>query len=546
MSMVRAYLFEAKGIQRYVLDGDRLIDMTGASELVDFLARRTKDDLLEEVLNASGFPEPRNFSRRAGGAFMLHYAIVQQPEFDRFRRLWRLSVQILAPGMEFSETIRPACADDKAALDDAYKNASPMRHNSLAHQLPLAGPLVRRSPRTGLAVVGTHGNEEVDAVTMAKRKAEDVFIKTQQGGPLTSRLLGKTETTISWRWPRMMEADDNSGGATVLMPFEGRERWLGVIHADVSGLGQTVQRFSEGLESGPDMPARFLKFSEKIAGCIEAAAQFATAEVLLPAARKHTDIKQQDIIPARPILLGGDDLTIIVRADLAISFASSFLEKLEVLTEKELPGIFESIDTESQPKRLSACAGIAFIKSKQPFYMASTLAENLCKYAKGKVKADWDRKGANPPASAIAFHRITTSAIDENFDSIIKRELTAGARTLSRQPYLVGCDFIPGLSRLEHLKDLANVINDSPGGKGPLRQLKKALFTDQSQAIRGYKNWHKTVALQVGGKFARDEFDRALAALHGQLEDDAGLPFDTNKCTALFDALELRELQGTD
>lgn len=414
MNLVRAYLFEAKGIQRYVLDGGRLIDMTGASELVDFLARRTNDDLLEEVLNATEFSGQCKLSRRAGGAFMLHFDIKNQTEFGRFRRLWRMAVQLLAPGLEFSETLRDACGDDKAALDDAYKNASPMRHNSLAHQLPVAGPLIQRSQRTGLAVVGDSNGEDVDAVTMAKRNAEEVFIKAQQGGPLASRLLGNTEDNISWRWPRMMEADKNSGGATVLMPFEGRERWLGVIHADVSGLGQTVQRFSGGLKTAPEMPGRFLNFSDKIAGCIEAAAQRAARDVLLSAAKRHKDADLRDIVPARPILLGGDDLTIIVRADLAIDFACVFLERLEALTEAELPEIFRDIEIDLPPVRLSACAGIAFIKSKQPFYLAGALAEDLCGYAKRKVKEIWDSNGAAPPASAIAFHRITTSAIDEN------------------------------------------------------------------------------------------------------------------------------------
>ena len=34
-----AYLFQAKGIQRYILEGGKLKDMVGASELVDRLCR---------------------------------------------------------------------------------------------------------------------------------------------------------------------------------------------------------------------------------------------------------------------------------------------------------------------------------------------------------------------------------------------------------------------------------------------------------------------------------------------------------------------------
>jgi hypothetical protein len=45
----RAYLFQVKGIQRYILEGGKLRDMAGASELVASLCRSGGDDLLEKV-----------------------------------------------------------------------------------------------------------------------------------------------------------------------------------------------------------------------------------------------------------------------------------------------------------------------------------------------------------------------------------------------------------------------------------------------------------------------------------------------------------------
>src|SRR6266446_2330870 len=68
-----AYLFEAKGIQRYILDSGPLRDLVGASDLVAGLASSDENDLIAEVLRALGVhAEGVNFSRRAGGAFCIH------------------------------------------------------------------------------------------------------------------------------------------------------------------------------------------------------------------------------------------------------------------------------------------------------------------------------------------------------------------------------------------------------------------------------------------------------------------------------------------
>src|SRR5260370_20000319 len=66
-----AYLFEAKGIQRWILQGGRLRDITAASNLLARAASSDTNDLLESILGQAQFAP--QFSRRAGGAFMLHY-----------------------------------------------------------------------------------------------------------------------------------------------------------------------------------------------------------------------------------------------------------------------------------------------------------------------------------------------------------------------------------------------------------------------------------------------------------------------------------------
>jgi hypothetical protein len=296
-----AYLFQAKGIQRYILEGGKLKDMVGASELISSLCRSDRRDLLEKVLNAASFPEPRRLSRRAGGAFMLHYDERQAVAFERFRTLWRLTVAMTAPGVEFNEAFGQG-AGFLDARKSVRENQSGLRENSLASLLPVAGPLVLRAQRTGLAAVtvehrGQEEREELDAVTVAKRKLETGSGVIERFKPGKNDLAESVGTPDGdWRWPRNMEED---------FPFKGRKQWVGIVHADISGLGQMWRKFEETLkdkaekgETKNDLAGDCLAHSQKIEDAVNAAAKYATGQILAPATRSG-----DRMMPARPIIL---------------------------------------------------------------------------------------------------------------------------------------------------------------------------------------------------------------------------------------------------
>ena len=295
------------------------------------------------------------------------------------------------------------------------------------------------------------------------------------------------------------------------------------------------QRLNDDLK-GSSTPAKDSNTKScEVEEAMIAAARCATETVLLPEVRKH-----DRMMPARPIVLGGDDLTIIVRADLAISFAEAFLQKLE---EHRISG-----------HQLTACAGIAFLKANQPFYMASRLAEDLCKYAKSKVKKLADGSVPKPVPSAIAFHRITSSLIDD-YGDIVEKTRTIDVKgneaiavpdqkyVLTRQPYLVGEAAKPGLARLEDLGALRDWFDSAGVSVGPLRNLESLLFNNFADARKGYARWQDGMSEKEG--VALSGFEEPLAKLlDGAVGKD--LPFKETsgptRTTPLFDALDWREL----
>ena len=180
-------------------------------------------------------------------------------------------------------------------------------------------------------------------------------------------------------------------------------------------------------------------------------------------------------LPGRPILLGGDDLNVIVLADLAVDYAETLLEAIEERT-KDALGTHRQLDG----RFLTACAGIAFASASQPFYLMTRLAEELCGYAKRTVKAGLGTDTVVP--SAIAFHRVTTSVVADYEDILRDEETDLERRLLTAQPYLVGGCPKAGLPTLASLRDLRKVLGGERLGTTSLRELRQHTLRSPSLA----------------------------------------------------------------
>ena len=82
----------------------------------------------------------------------------------------------------------------------------------------------------------------------------------------------------------------------------------------------------------------------------------------------HKD-KDKYIIPFRPILIEGDDITFITDGRLGIFYAEKYLELMSSMTLQN-------------GKKLSACAGVAISKTKYPFFRGYSLRKNYAKVQK--------------------------------------------------------------------------------------------------------------------------------------------------------------------
>jgi len=251
----------------------------------------------------------------------------------------------------------------------------------------------------------------------------------------------------------------------------------------------------------------FRSISEAIQKATEDAAELAVKQVLL--ADKANNAEQ--LFPARPIVLGGDDLTMIVRADLALPFTEAFLNAFEETSRQALKAVKKDDACRKLkdviPNYLTACAGIVYAKSSQPFSLLHELAEGLCKQAKkvskaNLVKEQESSEKADIVPSSISFYRVTSSLTD-SYSDILKNELTFGETQLSRTCFTTKAH--PKLPELSDLLLLQALLENAEGLRGALRQIVGLLHQSRAQAIRRYQRM--TEVMGERSKENDDEMD---------------------------------------
>lgn len=208
--------------------------------------------------------------------------------------------------------------------------------------------------------------------------------------------------------------------------------WLAVIHADGNGLGQifiNLEQYIEGdREDNRNYIQQFREFSLELDIC--------TRQAFIQALDTFPN-KQGNPIPLVPLVLGGDDLTVVCDARYAIAFTKTFLATFEQNTKAS--DIICSITSKAfgiPSGQLSACAGIAIIKPHFPFSTAYQLSSELAKSA--KIVKELVKNGDRTiPCSAIDFHVLYDTSCIELEAIRAKHTFQTEKTRLYNRPYIV-------------------------------------------------------------------------------------------------------------
>jgi hypothetical protein len=508
---IHAYLFEVRAIQPFLFASGKLKDMVAGSEIIDYLCRGP----LAAALRACNLHNPQESGkspRCAGGVFYL--LIENREQAEQFRRLWTMLVAQLLPGIEQVDALTSA-ASPRDAIAAGLADLRIAR-NMRQPRLPAASPLALRAPRTGEVAIAWDNDEPIDAATHSKRN----FRRPAASIPLTQRFCA----TPALKWPDNFEATSARDRRFPL----GDNNLVALIHADGNGLGEILRILDIASKQATDQDyvTLYRSFSDGLEQAICAATQHACDGVLVPAAVQH-------VMPARPLVMGGDDLTLLVRADLALPFTVGFLRQFEQHTEHFLDQLRAQMQTmglgpavvNQLPTRLTACAGITYMKSSQPFAQCYELTESLCGRAKEASRRQRQSDAGEMPSS-LAFHKLQASQIDDAA-ALFELELTVKETGLALAMPVYGIDTGSNLPLLDDLSALANSFGPTRLNEKRLRSIATLLHTDPLLASKDYKRWRELASRNPVQAQYLDAFDQCLHRLLGDVSDE--LPADFSR-----------------
>ncbi len=200
---------------------------------------------------------------------------------------------------------------------------------------------------------------------------------------------------------------DNNYGTTVLDDLIEKDvnSYIAIVHIDANDLGVAISKFFQSKldNNSPRNYEEMVSLSRDVSNKIKTKYNDYFAKYL----KEYVDTLKDDKFAYRIIVNSGDDITFIFPSEFAIEFVAGFLTNInnESFFDNDI--------------KISACAGIAFVKSHFPYNRGYEIAEELCESSKKKAKSKEIRQNNNNQ-SRCAFDYyicqngiITTVAEDE-------------------------------------------------------------------------------------------------------------------------------------
>ncbi len=512
------YLYGAsiQGIQSFIFQTNKLKEIVGGSELVEEVCTAG----FYEFINSDD--ENENIIVSAAGNIKF---IADEETCKRLVREFPKHVLQKAPGITVSQAVvkiengKPL-SDHIDFLEAKLKTA----RNKPIMPLEIGFMGLERARRTGGVAVKIKDDQRKERKisycesTWLKDRVVDQKLKGEvrsTHSKLFEKISGKTEKPENIP----LEIEDICKGH--------KNSWLAVVHADGNGLGNILrvigQKLGEKKSEDSDTQFEDSKLVFRLFSLALDRATQAAAKAAFQSTIEEKEIRNsKGMYPIRPIICGGDDLTFIIRADLALGFTEHFLREFETKTQEEFK-VLEQFGISEFKDGITACAGIAYVKESYPLHYALNLSEALCKDAKNLVKNSdkVERRKNGIPKSALAFYKVQESFTDKL--SILKeRTLSAkhGDKILDYYfgPYLL--EDLQGLNkRLDYLKDQVEKSQDTTKAIGKLRRIVSDSFKDFSVAEFNL-NRMKTVNKDFFGDLnLQDEIEK-LSKLKGSSENE--------------------------
>lgn len=486
--------------QAYIFGSNQLKENVRRSELIDYI---TGGSYFKEQLKGE-FPfKDENIFYSGGG-----HIVCQFSEEEQARRfVGCVTKQILRdiPDMEVFVKIWKM-DEGKSVADNLF---------ILSQELEK-----KKSWRRSFFHQGSFGVEKVSSTTLdVIQKETDGFREVDK---CVENLVKKRDTVAVTGNQPVYYLDDL--GAT-----KDDESFISVIHIDGNGMGKRVENFRKA--HGADCPLEtyqreMKEFSDKIDQDFKAAyyAMVKTIEKNKNAKKLERLSLGEVYLPIRRLILAGDDVCFVTDARIGLECAAIFLEELK-------------------KKGYYACAGIAIVHLKYPFYRAYELAEQLCSSAK-KVAA---RLGE---ASVMDWH-VEQGEIVGDLEEIRGRYQAGDGSSMILRPYVVLASDEANQKEETQSRSYARFCQvmrifqrkENAYARGKLKEAREIIQKGESE-MHYYiqKNLLQDLTLEAYQGIHKVEKSEEILFRGEGLERESYITIEEKKYSLWFDAIEMMDL----
>lgn len=462
---------EVCGIQKFLCTTGKLKEMIGGSEIIDslpeaFLIRRLQELGLRRV----DVPEDDRdwyieIQRGAGTVCLI------MPDHDRAAMfLTRFSEKALEdfPGLPLYGTQIPMTWDVESyrqARSEAERSIESQRAvfpvTCGVHMLP-----VLEAARLDGYPACAELNEELVSVPSATRRMEAYLADSRKR--LRELICAPEGVEILW--------EDDLGK----MLGEEKSR-VALVHMDGNDLGKL---FRKKLEDGKGLPLeKSIASMRALSGIVSqangAAFKAAVDEVMNFELRRRA--VQNLVMPLRPLVMGGDDITLVIRADLALLFIARFAATFEM-------------ESQRCGERLSVGAGMVVMKASYPFAKAFSLVESLTESAKGATLKLSPRPGS-------LDYLVLTEEVEDDVAGYRRRTCTADdGALLTTKPFILKGG--SGMSFASFVRKGVEVLQKLP--RSALRSAMNSCHSGEKSSAQHRENICGNLDRGMGGRFGKE------------------------------------------
>ena len=447
-------ILEVSQKQAYIFSSNKLRDNITNSAVIAWVM--SSDYFQEKTADPRVFDKGKNFVYSGGGHVILEFASRERAVCFTQKITCTIyseypGIEVFAVTMEYDGALTPG--ENLKELTKKLERKKSMRVSTF-HQ-------------------GTFGVERLDSGT---RKA--ILLGSRENGMPEAE--ERTDRELAPKGYRRVYKFGDLGGT------KHDSNFIAVVHIDGNAMGARVAKVYEDYQDADwdTFKSKIREFSQSIDSDFKSAYKEMAETVarnLESGNLKELDIRDKNF-PVRRIITAGDDICYVTEGRIGVESAAVFIKALS----KKVNAVDKG--------RYAACAGVAIVHQKYPFYKAYELAESLCSNAK-RFGANLGEDRTGGTVSSIDWH-IDFGELKDSLEEIRQDYAFGENENLALRPYIVEApkEILkrePFRQYIYFRKLIRKILsNDIAFAKGKMKNLRQVLKQGDS-AVQHYLEFNK-------------------------------------------------------